>query len=272
MSPYDGDWTTSFHEKAECRFRLVCFPHAGGSAGAFFAFSAAAPAAVEVVAVQYPGRQWRRSEPAVTDIHELARGVADVVLSVDDDLPVAFLGHSMGALVAFETVRLVEAEQPKKAAHLFVAGSNAPSSPRAEARRKHWSDEEMQGELRRLGGTGELVFADEEALRMHLSVLRDDYLALASYVCGPEVGVGVPIAVLVGAQDPTTSIAAAEKWRDHTEVDSSLRVFPGGHFFLTEQAREVLDVVVGCLDPIAFPGIDRGPVDRVDEPRCTRHQ
>jgi pyochelin biosynthetic protein PchC len=254
MSPYSGDWTTSFHTKEESRFRLICFPHAGGSAGAFFPLSAAAPASVEVVAVQYPGRQWRRSEPSLTDIHHLARGAADAVLTMND-LPTAFLGHSMGALVAFETVRLVEAEQPEKVAHLFASGSNAPSFPRAEARRRRrrrWSDEEMIGELRRLGGTGALVLADEEAVRMHLPALRDDYRALASYSCGPQVRTGVPIAVLVGRDDPTTSAAAADRWRSHTRSDFSVQEFPGGHFFVTEYPQEVLDTVVGHLDPIRF--------------------
>ncbi|MFI9585708.1 thioesterase II family protein [Streptomyces sp. NPDC052236] len=251
MSAYGGDWTASLHTKEGSRFRLICFPHAGGSAGAFFPLSAAAPASVEVVAVQYPGRQWRRSEPALTDIHELARGVADAVLTMND-LPTAFLGTSMGALVAFETVRLVEAEQPEKVAHLFASASGAPSFPRAEARRQRWSEAELIGELRRLGGTGELLLADEEALRMHLPALRNDYRALASYSCGPQVTTGVPIAVLVGRDDPTTNKDAAGRWRSHTRSNFSVQEFPGGHFFVTEHPQKVLETVVGHLDPIAL--------------------
>ena len=52
--------------------RLVCFPHAGGSASYFNPVSARFSPGVDVVALQYPGRQDRRNEPCVTDLGILA--------------------------------------------------------------------------------------------------------------------------------------------------------------------------------------------------------
>ncbi|MEE1805531.1 thioesterase II family protein [Streptomyces sp. BE133] len=237
-----GRWTMSFNPGPESRFRLVCFPHAGGSAGSFFPLVRAAPPGLEVVGVQYPGRQWRRTEPAVADIHLLARGAADALLA-ERDLPTAVLGHSMGALVAFETVRLLEEKRPGAVTHLFASGSRAPSCHTDEARPARWSDERIIAELRGLGGTGDRLISDEEGLRSALPALRDDYRALAAYRPAPGARVGVPLTVLVGREDPKAGPEHAADWQPHTDAAFDFRVFPGGHFFLNENVAELLDLV-----------------------------
>ncbi|MFD7552404.1 thioesterase II family protein [Streptomyces sp. NPDC059578] len=242
MSTDASGWTMSFHPGRDARFRLVCFPHAGGSAGSFFPLVRAAPPGLEVVGVQYPGRQWRRTEPAVTDIRALARGAADALLA-ERDLPTAVLGHSMGALVAFETVRLWQRERPGAVGHLFASGSRAPSRPREEDQRARWTDERIIAELRVLGGTGDRLISDGEALRQALPALRDDYRALAAYRPSPGARVKVPLTVLVGREDPKAGPEHAAHWRSHTDAAFELRVFPGGHFFLDENAAELLDLV-----------------------------
>ncbi|MFG2720669.1 thioesterase II family protein [Streptomyces sp. NPDC048416] len=241
-----GGWTMSFNPGRDARFRLVCFPHAGGSAGSFFPLARAAPPGVEVVGVQYPGRQWRRTEPAVTDVHGLARGAADALLA-EPELPTAVLGHSMGALVAFETVRLMQRERPGAIGHLFASGSRAPSRPREEERGARWTDERIIAELRVLGGTGDRLMSDDEALRQALPALRDDYRAMAAYRPSPGARVSVPLTVLVGREDPKAGPEHAAQWRPHTDAAFDVGVFPGGHFFLNENAAELLTLVQGSL-------------------------
>ncbi|MER7014452.1 thioesterase domain-containing protein [Saccharopolyspora sp. NPDC000359] len=48
------------------------FPHAGGSASYYFPLSAGLPGHVDMLAVQYPGRQERRAEPLVESVAELS--------------------------------------------------------------------------------------------------------------------------------------------------------------------------------------------------------
>ncbi|MEU1014588.1 alpha/beta fold hydrolase [Streptomyces sp. NPDC005898] len=252
MSTDVGAWTMSFNPGRDARARLVCFPHAGGSAGAFFPLARAAPPGLEVIGVQYPGRQWRRTEAAVTDLHGLARGAADALLA-ERALPTAFLGHSMGALVAFETVRLLERERPGAVGHLFASGSRAPSRPREEDRRTRWTDERIIAEMRALGGTGDRLIADQEALRQALPALRDDYRALAAYRCPPGARVGVPLTVLVGREDPKAGPEHAVDWQPHTRAAFAFRAFPGAHFFLAENATELLDLVQNSLVAPQFP-------------------
>ena len=80
VSPYDdGLWCRRFQAAPDAAHRLICLPHAGGSASYYVPVATALAPHVDVVALQYPGRQDRRREPLVDDIGTLADRVHDVV-------------------------------------------------------------------------------------------------------------------------------------------------------------------------------------------------
>jgi surfactin synthase thioesterase subunit len=58
---------------------------------------------------KYPGRQDRRDEKPITDLSLLADQVY-AVLRHQPELPLVFFGHSMGASLAFEVIRRLEAD------------------------------------------------------------------------------------------------------------------------------------------------------------------
>src|SRR5690349_24110735 len=97
----DNLWIRRFHHEPNTRVTLVCFPHAGGSASFFYPVSDAMQSTMQVVALQYPGRQDRREERPLTTIAELA-DESFAALRPLMDRPLAFFGHSMGATVALE--------------------------------------------------------------------------------------------------------------------------------------------------------------------------
>ncbi|WP_354644578.1 thioesterase II family protein [Kitasatospora camelliae] len=74
--------------------RLVCFPHAGGSASYFRPVATALSPRVEVIAVQYPGRQDRRLEPPVDDIGLLADRIADALAPCAEPLHLQRAGRT----------------------------------------------------------------------------------------------------------------------------------------------------------------------------------
>lgn len=227
-------WTRRFHPAPEADLRLVCFPHAGGSAGFFHPLSARLGPGVEVLAVQYPGRQDRRREPLVDDLHVLADRLADV-LGRSPGGPFAFFGHSMGAVVAYEVTRRLEDRGGPAPVLLIASGRRAPSRYRDE--RFHQLDEAgFVAEMVSLGGVPPGLLDDPEIRAMVMDPCRNDYRAIETYRGVPDARpLRVPVSVLFGDRDPRVTPEEAEAWRAHTTGPFDLTAVPGGgHFYLAD--------------------------------------
>ncbi|WP_405360891.1 alpha/beta fold hydrolase [Kitasatospora sp. NBC_00085] len=229
-------WIRRFHPSADAPVRLACFPHAGGSASFYFPLSQALAPAVDVITLQYPGRQDRRHEPGIGDLHELADVLVEE-LRPWTDLPLVLFGHSMGASLAFEVGRRLEREGTAPAA-LVASGRRAPSRHRDEYVHQR-DDEGLVRELKELSGTEPGVLGDEELLRMILPAIRSDYRAAETYKYRPGSDLSCPVHTLVGDRDPKVTVDEARSWADHTSGPFELTVFDGGHFFLAPHAAEV---------------------------------
>lgn len=238
-------WVRRYHPAPAATSRLVCFPHAGGSASYFHPVSARFSPAVDVVSLQYPGRQDRRQEPCLTDIGELADRITAEIASLSP-MPTVFFGHSMGAVLAFETLVRLESQAGRGRYALVASGRRGPATSRRETVSEE-SDDALIREIKKLNGTDSSLLADDDILRMALPSLRADYQAIESYRCPSSRRIQAPITVLTGDSDPKTSLAEAGTWVQHTRGDFRLRVFSGGHFFLQEHAAAVGDEIARDL-------------------------
>jgi len=254
MTDWDREaepWLTRFTPAAAGggRIQLVCLPHAGGSATFFAPLAREMPPSAEVLAVQYPGRQERRNEPAVEDISELADRIARALEHAGEDAPLVLFGHSMGALLAWEVARRLEARTATQPAGLIVSGRGAPSVHR-DVRLHHRSDAELVADLRYLSGTAGDLLADPEMLRMVLPVLRSDYKAVDGYRYHPAALLRCPVSVFAGESDPWAPEKQCREWREEAAGPVAFRSFPGDHFYLSAQwpqvARAVAETFAGA--------------------------
>ncbi|GAA3865627.1 thioesterase II family protein [Streptomyces sedi] len=233
-------WVQRFHPQPEAPVRLVCLPHAGGAASYYHPVSAALSPDIEVLAIQYPGRQNRRTEPPLHTIDGLADGVAEAVEPYTDR-PLAFFGHSLGATVAYETARrLTKAGTPPLT--LIASGRRAPSRHRDEDVHQR-TDAGVLAEIRRLGGTDTQLLDDPEIQAMVLPAVRADYQAVETYRHTEGPVLGCPILTLVGDDDPLATLDEARDWKLHTTGDFRLTTFTGGHFYLNDQAPAVITAI-----------------------------
>ncbi|MFJ7201241.1 MULTISPECIES: thioesterase II family protein [unclassified Streptomyces] len=236
-----NNWTRCFRPAPEAGAQLLCFPHAGGSASGYIPLATEVTGTVEALVVQYPGRHDRFAEPFA----ERFGVVVDAVLASlppSGGRPLLLFGHSMGALLAFETAQRLAAEGREPAA-LFVSGSEGPSLPRRSRLPESPSDDDLIREMRLLSGTDEELLTHPEILELALPPLRADYAMLSArtYVPGPPLH--CPVVALTGDSDPRVSVEGAQAWEREAEGPFERHVLPGGHFFLNDHLPYVADLV-----------------------------
>ena len=118
-------WLVVGAVRASPRFRLFCFPFAGGGSAIYRAWSDALDPAIEVVAIEPPGRLSRIEERPISDIAEF---VDRLVPEMQEflDRPFAFFGHCLGGLTMYETARRLIHSTNYRPRHLFVSGARPP--------------------------------------------------------------------------------------------------------------------------------------------------
>ncbi|MFJ3979853.1 thioesterase II family protein [Streptomyces sp. NPDC090021] len=243
-------WFRRFSTETEDGMTLLCFPHAGGAASTHFPMSKLLAPRIGVCAVQYPGRQDRRSEPPLDDLTELADRITEAFTEVAPNRPLALFGHSMGGLLAYEVARRLETAGRLRPVRLIVSGRRAPGHAGTRPNLHDQDDATILTELRRSNGTDAAVLADDDLVRMLLPTLRSDYKAVECYVA-PAPGEGVlscPVSVFTGTEDTHVTREGAEGWAAFTTGSCDVASFPGGHFFLNERREAVASALAARLD------------------------
>ncbi|GAB1511492.1 thioesterase II family protein [Actinophytocola sp. KF-1] len=225
------------------RPRLLCFPHGGGSAAEYVRWARHLPA-VELHALQLPGRGTRLSETPLTGMDELVEAIVDAVPAGG---PYSVFGHSLGALVAYEVTRALTRAGRRLPDQLVVSGFPAPSTRRTEPPLHELPDDELVAEVgRRHGGLPPEVAGDPELKAIAARCLRADYRVLETYEWRPGEPVDVPLTVF-GGQDDAIAPDAMLAWQRHAEKEITVRMFPGDHFYFREHQALVLRALSGAL-------------------------
>ena len=239
--------------------RLYCLPYAGGSAQMFGDWSADLPDWLTVLPLELPGRGCRFDEDPVDQLEPVVADLMGTVLSGGAGR-FAVLGHSYGALLAYELCRRLEHYHGLVAEHLFAVAMRAPTVPRAGIRVSDLSGDALREYLRALGGTPPEVLAHDLLMELLLPVLRADLMVVDDYVCR-GLPVTCPVTALGGRDDAQVSPAALSAWGHCTHGPFRVRMFPGGHFFPRTEREALLSLLAGELAAVA----DRRP-DPAQEP------
>jgi len=217
----------------KAKARLFCFPFAGGSTLAYRAWSQQLPSGIELRPVRLPGREGRFKEACYRDAIPLAQALASG-LSSYLDLPFAFFGHSMGALLAFELVRTLRRQGGPEPFCLMVSGREAPQIPFSRRPLHGLPAPAFIDELRNYGGTPEVVLQHQELMELFLPMIRADFTINETYIHRFDAPLDCPIRAFGGEKDHLTSKADLNAWGQQTTGSFALHLFSGGHFYLNE--------------------------------------
>jgi medium-chain acyl-[acyl-carrier-protein] hydrolase len=241
--------------------RLFCFAHAGGGASTFRPWRALLSSELELCAIQLPGRAERLHEPATANMSALIAMITNAI-STHVDVPFAFFGHSMGAVLASGVAREMDARGLSQPQHLFVAGRRPPRVPDIAPPLSGLPDAQFVAEInRRYGGIPREILQEAEVLALLLPTLRADIAALESYQPATGNSLRCAITALGGTEDAFTPRSHLEAWRCETTGPFKLRLFPGGHFFVEPQRTAVLAEVSAAMDATRQVAPQRGAAE-----------
>lgn len=235
----DSAWIKRPRPLESPSLRLFCLPYAGGNAGAFHRWAQASMSGLEMVAVQYPGRQDRLAEECLKDMGSLADGVAAAMAPLLDR-PFALFGHSMGAWVAYEVALRLEHRYRARPRRVFVSAAPSPLRPRRHTDVHLRSDDAMVEWFGALGAMDQEVLADPELRPLVLPAMRADMQLIETY--RPEAGrtLTAPVTAYLGDADPGVNPDDAGAWRELTSAEFTFRAFPGGHFYMSDHEDTLL--------------------------------
>jgi medium-chain acyl-[acyl-carrier-protein] hydrolase len=181
-------------------------------------------------------------EPSFTRLSPLLPTLAQV-LHPYLNMPFAFFGHSMGAMISFELARQLRRQYGFSPVHLFVSGRRAPQIPNPAPPIHQLPESAFVEELRRLNGTPESVLQNAELMQLVLPILRADFALVETYVYSTEAPLDCPISAFGGLEDGEVSHDDLTAWRDQTNSSFTLSMFPGNHFFLHSARSLILSTV-----------------------------
>jgi pyochelin biosynthesis protein PchC len=249
----DSQWIRALRPTSWAQLRLVCFPHAGGTASFFRDWSERLTSDVELWAIQYPGRENRIREPLIPDMPSLAERVTGELRRFLD-LPTVIFGHSMGAAVGYEVARrLTNTGEHHTVRHLVVSGCAAPNRirPFADGEGAHLlDDDQLVAMLKRLDAGGTELLDDPDMRQVLLPAIRNDYGLIQSYTGSLSPALQTDVTAFTGRQDDAVHADDLQAWAEVTRGRFKIRSFPGGHSYLAHHRDETVRAVQDVLDSI----------------------
>lgn len=230
-------------------FPLILLHHAGGSAKVFDALIAALPPQIQPIALDLPGRgrSWREAPVTTADdaVDRLARQIGGI------DGEFAVFGHSLGAYLGLALVsRLEETEGGVRCSTLFASANSGPVGAVLpfEGSALLTDDEEIFRITAASGGAVPRQILDHPQLRTRAAnLLRADFALSASFLRKQRRIVTEADIVVCCGSDDVFSAQQLEQWRLNSTSRTEIHRFPGGHFYLEQDAGEVAAVVAGHL-------------------------
>lgn len=233
------DWFITPSPRPSASIRLFCFHDAGGNTSLFHGWEELLGDTIEVVTVELPGRGKRSSEKPYTDMMSLVRDLTAAITTMNDK-PFIFFGHSMGGLLAFETVRALRKDHLKTPFRVFISSTPQLTTYSAPDIDPAQTDEAL---IKVFPHLDRQLVPDEDLHQLLLNLLRADLLLIRNYQYVAQVPLDIPLTILFGESDPRVSEEQAEKWKDETFSSCTVIRRPGGHRYIEQDAEAVVSLI-----------------------------
>jgi acyl transferase domain-containing protein/surfactin synthase thioesterase subunit/D-arabinose 1-dehydrogenase-like Zn-dependent alcohol dehydrogenase/acyl carrier protein len=263
-SPSRGIALVRIHIAPTPKLHLICFPPGGGGPELFLRWTTKMPDSISISGLHLPGRGARLTETPYSDISQLLDGICEELVHIlKEDTPVAFVGHSLGSIIAFETAQQLLRTHGVHPIHLYMSACPAPhrgaelehqlgfgtQNASSTFSSDTLSDAELLGALRRAGalGRGAEKLDDDELAAFFVPALRADLRVLRSYRQATLAALPVPITAIVGRHDPLVDANQITDWMKYTSGSFAARIIPADHGIRYEQLWNIISATLAPL-------------------------
>jgi surfactin synthase thioesterase subunit len=191
-----------------------------------------------------PERENRADDPPYPDWTSAVEE-AVVALMRLGPVPVTLFGHSLGALLAFETARALAA-MGRPVTRLVVAGRAWPGLS-GGAGHPNASDDDLLAALAGQYGPLPRSMTDPDVCDAVLPALRSDLTLLDGYRFEAAEPLAIPVVAVRGLDDPSVDEAGIAAWQAATRLPLRIEELAGGHYALAQQRDCLIELI--ATDP-----------------------
>lgn len=227
--------------------KLLCLPHAGGTASRYHRWTSLVPPHIDIVPLELNGRGDRMSHGFYASFAEALDDLTRRAVSVlEPGDSFAIFGHSMGAYIALELERRLES-LGIRADRLFLSGRGTPAYRNVLSRpARELSDQELIAGLDAYGGLPQAVAGHELMRTLFLPIIRADFHLLedGARSIDERVPVRSPLVILNGKDDAAAQQAPPGAWEALSVSGVEFHSYAGGHFFVDENLQSIIQLIV----------------------------
>ncbi|MDR1550948.1 MAG: thioesterase [Hungatella sp.] len=222
---------------------LFCFAYAGGSASIFKKWDKFISGSVQIVPVEIPGRGTRFLEPLCGDMEQLVSMIYQQFIQQMNEKEYSLYGHSMGSWIVHYLLFKIAENGDRMPENVYVSGKEAPHIRKKGVLFHELEDGEFMRKIYRLGGTPLELLENEEFLTIYIPILKNDYKLIETcHYQKPQKRYHMDITVFNGIEDELTT-EDIYGWKEYTDGAFQVCNFDGGHFFIHDHAREMLQII-----------------------------
>ncbi|MBL1098447.1 thioesterase II family protein [Streptomyces coffeae] len=212
---------------------VVVFPQSGAGCLRLRSIASACPPGLNLMGVQLPGREDRLREPSPSNLSEVVDCLSSELRDPSRSGPMVFLGISLGAVIAYEVARKLEAEGAAPGS-LVVAAARSP---------EYWSTfPAANPPLAELTALLPPWVRESESAGYAVATMRSDLRLMADYRVPSAPLTRTSLRSVSGRRDSIVTTEQMSGWQERTTDHQGHHVIDADHHEFMDR-----DVLIGLL-------------------------
>ncbi len=234
--------------------KLFCIPYSGGSSSVYYKWKRFLHSSILLCPLELAGRGRRMKESFYESVAQAAEDISNMILGqLEPGEPYAIFGHSMGALLAYETYYALKAKGIHEPEHIFFSGRKAPQDDGEKSAYYMLPEEEFLNVVFHYGGNTREILQNRELLDLFVPILRADFKIAEIYAYQEyATKIQCDCTVVNGRNDRSISKPDTVMWSELIDGYCQYRWISGEHFFISENVEATAKMINEVLSTVGI--------------------